>query len=124
MNERARKVLRLALEIVVLVVIYALIFNITGFGIPCVFRVVTGLKCPGCGMTHALGAMLQGDFRAAAGYNILSVTLVPILGIYFLLKVVQYVRKGEQEFKILEVVFLLMCAILCLCYFFIRNNII
>ncbi len=37
--------------------------------IGCVFRLVTGIPCPGCGMTRAWLAALRGDFAAAAAYH-------------------------------------------------------
>ncbi len=37
--------------------------------IGCVFRLVTGIPCPGCGMTRAWLAALRGDFAAAVAYH-------------------------------------------------------
>ena len=37
----------------------------------CVFRSVTGLWCPGCGLTRAAHHLLHGDFGRALGYNAL-----------------------------------------------------
>lgn len=38
----------------------------------CPFWNLTGLPCPGCGMTRALSALLHGDLRAAALFHPLS----------------------------------------------------
>jgi hypothetical protein len=35
----------------------------------CLWRAMTGLPCPGCGMIHALLAMAHGDVRAAWNFN-------------------------------------------------------
>lgn len=77
--------------------VYYLIFRITGHGIPCVFHLVTGLKCPGCGMTHAVAALIEGHFRQAMSYNLLSVTLVPELTIYLIWKYFQERRKKVRK---------------------------
>ncbi len=45
----------------------------------CLWRAVTGLPCPGCGMIHALLAMARGDVRAAWDFNRLSLVAVPIV---------------------------------------------
>ncbi len=37
----------------------------TGTGIPCLFRFVFHIKCPGCGITHMMLAMGRGDFSEA-----------------------------------------------------------
>ena len=40
-----------------------------GFYPPCVFNLLTGLLCPGCGGTRALHALLHGDVAAAFAFN-------------------------------------------------------
>jgi hypothetical protein len=43
----------------------------------CVYRTLFGIRCPGCGMTHAFCAVLHGDFAAALAYNPLVVVAFP-----------------------------------------------
>jgi hypothetical protein len=45
----------------------------------CLWRTLTGLPCPGCGMIHAFLALAQGDVRAACHYNPRSLAVAPIL---------------------------------------------
>lgn len=40
-----------------------------GVRLRCPFRVVTGLRCPGCGVTDLCLALLHGRFCQAPGYN-------------------------------------------------------
>jgi hypothetical protein len=47
----------------------------------CPFHRLTGLWCPGCGMTRALHALLHGDITAAMGSN-LFLPLAVLLGGY------------------------------------------
>lgn len=42
-----------------------------GIGIPCLFRRITGLLCPGCGNSRAALALLRLDLAAALEYNLL-----------------------------------------------------
>lgn len=42
-------------------------------GIPCIFHLVTGFYCPGCGGTRAVKAFLHGDFAASFRYHPLIV---------------------------------------------------
>lgn len=46
---------------------------------PCPFHTVTGLWCPGCGMTRATHALLQGDVARAFGFNLLTPMILGLL---------------------------------------------
>lgn len=45
------------------------LFSIKGALIPCPLRLLTGFKCPGCGNTHALAALLRLRFAESISYN-------------------------------------------------------
>lgn len=45
----------------------------------CPFRAVTGLDCPGCGVTRALHSLANGDLPAALDHNVLWVVALPVL---------------------------------------------
>jgi hypothetical protein len=45
----------------------------------CPFYVMTGLYCPGCGTLRCLHALMHADLRSAAGYNVMTVLLAPVL---------------------------------------------
>lgn len=46
--------------------------------IPCPIKLLTGVSCPGCGMTRAYASLLRLDFSAAFAYHPLW-PLIPIL---------------------------------------------
>ena len=52
--------------------------SIEGLPTLCPFRRVTGLDCPGCGMTRALSALLHGDPDAAAAHHPLVLVALPL----------------------------------------------
>ena len=58
---------------------------LTGIYIPCVFREVTGLWCPGCGMTRLVLSLMELDLLQAIRYNVLVFFLAPLYMIYLLL---------------------------------------
>ncbi len=105
-----------------LLLAYVAFYSLTGIGFPCVFRLITGLKCPGCGMSHALSALAKGRIAEAAAFNILSVTLLPLLGIYFFIKALQYIFTGSSELRVPDIIFLLLCSIACVLFFLERND--
>jgi Protein of unknown function (DUF2752) len=56
----------------------------TGFFPPCPFRLLTGLQCPGCGVTRALHQIVHGNFVAAFMLNPLFLISIPFILIAFL----------------------------------------
>ena len=52
-------------------------------GIGCVYRALLGISCPGCGLTHALLALLRFDLAASLTYHPLLFT-TPVLYLYYL----------------------------------------
>ncbi len=48
----------------------------------CPFHQLTGLRCPGCGATRALAALLHGHLRGALHFNALVILLLPVAGFY------------------------------------------
>lgn len=53
----------------------------------CPFALMTGIACPGCGMTRAVGRLVQGDWVGAVAYHpLVSVMIVVGVGgaIWFL----------------------------------------
>ncbi|NOY90582.1 MAG: DUF2752 domain-containing protein [Deltaproteobacteria bacterium] len=61
------------------------------FGLPpCGFKLVTGLPCPGCGLTHSFTAMAHFDFVGAVLANpfgvilfLVSLTTIPLAALGF-----------------------------------------
>lgn len=45
----------------------------------CAFRLLSGLDCPGCGMTRALAALLHGDVETAVVLHPMVVVVFPVL---------------------------------------------
>jgi len=59
----------------------ALFLHVTKIG--CVWKHFFGIRCPGCGMTHALFAALRGDFNEAFFWHPMFWS-VPILIVYII----------------------------------------
>lgn len=55
----------------------------------CAFKLVSGLDCPGCGMTRALSALLHGDVDAAVLFHPLVVVVFPVMVALWLTLVVE-----------------------------------
>ena len=77
---RAKKIL-LAYALGGLILI--LVIN-TPFSIPCLWKLVTGIPCPGCGLTRAFIYLTQFRFLEAVRMNILFLPLVIGMAAYLI----------------------------------------
>lgn len=71
---------------------------VMGYGIPCVFRTVTGIDCPGCGATRMVLALLRLDFAQAIAYNPMLFFAVVILAPVWAVSVIGYLRTGKWRY--------------------------
>lgn len=63
----------------------------------CPMAVVTGIPCPGCGMTRATLSALHGDFATAFRYHPLALLIVPLFATYATAHAVSYIRHGVSQ---------------------------
>ena len=74
--------------------------KVKGITIPCFFRYLTNIPCPGCGLTRSFLAILDFDIVNAIRYNVLGIPLfilIIILNIY-LVKDMIYNKKDTLVF--------------------------
>lgn len=80
-RKQTKKRAILILKILLFPTIIGLVFLLQYFGIGCLWRQAFGIPCPGCGMTRAFFALLQGDIVGALQYHFM-LPAVPILYLY------------------------------------------
>lgn len=93
----------------------------TGHGIPCIFHAVTGLQCPGCGVTRMLSALLHGDWRGAWESNAAILTLSPVLAGLVGLSLVRWIRTGSARLPRWADAVTVVCVVLLLLFTVARN---
>ena len=102
-------------------IVYLAIVAKTGKGIPCLFYRLLGLKCPGCGMTRAAVSIFHGDLKAAAGYNIMSVTVMPALFLYLVYRVIREEGFNNKDVEVWEYLFFVLIFMVTVIYTILRN---
>lgn len=99
-------------DIIVLIVIfliYAILIIRFDIGIPCVFYEITGLYCPGCGITRLCLSLFEGDIYQAFRYNPIIFIDLPILFILFVLNI--FLKKNKNIKKITDVIIIFLATI-------------
>ncbi|MCI8294652.1 MAG: DUF2752 domain-containing protein [Lachnospiraceae bacterium] len=73
-----------------------------GQGFPCLFHLLTGFYCPGCGGTRAIRLLLKGELIKSFCYH----PFVPYLALVLLLEAVLFlralIRKGKRPLAGME----------------------
>ena len=59
----------------------------TLFAPKCLFKLITGWSCPGCGGQRALHAMLHGDIIGGLAYNPIWVVMIPYAALLSYLRI-------------------------------------
>lgn len=99
----------------IVILIYFGITSLIGHGIPCIFRLIIGFKCPGCGITTAAWAVLHGDFKAALDANFFVVVTSPLI----LTEVIIYLC--HKEMSTLNEILLGIYAVALILWGIVRN---
>ncbi len=77
-------------------ILYLVFCRLTGFGLPCMFHKVTGLLCPGCGLTRSIVALSRLDIARALSYHPLVFLCIAYFLWFGISAAVRYVR-GEED---------------------------
>lgn len=81
--------------------------------IPCIFNKITGLYCPGCGITRMIFSIFKLEIYQAFRYNPLVFCMVPFILFYFIDMVIKWI-KGDNNYlyqKINDKVWLILLII-------------
>lgn len=104
-NKGAAELIRRALSCIGVLFVAWLALYLLDIG--CVFRLMTGIPCPGCGMTRAWLAALRLDFAAAFAYH-------PLFWVVPIAFVLAFVRDGAASNKLkrgIDIVIAVLCVL-------------
>lgn len=98
-----------------------LLLYAAGLRIPCFFYEITGIKCPGCGITRMSIAFLHGDYKKAFYYNQVLPFLLPVTGVLIGLPIYRFIRYGEYRYTKMETGIGVCLIVVLLVYAVLRN---
>lgn len=96
MQKRIFKSLSILFLIIIISLIYYFLSINFHFYIPCIFHKITGLYCPGCGITRCLFSLLCGNIKQAFFYNMLVCLFFPVFLFYAGYKLYIYIM-GRKD---------------------------
>lgn len=100
-----KKYLKLLIPLSLIALIY-LVFHLVGIGCPIKF--VTGVSCPGCGMSRACLWLLAGDIGNAFYFHPLF-WAVPLFPVLYILR-----ETGKMPKKVYETCIIIICILFLL----------
>ena len=111
-KHRIRRVAALAALFIISGSIYAGVVTLLHHGIPCWFRVITGFRCPGCGITHSMLSLIHLDFQNVLSHNLFAPLIIFYIAWIFIYNSYQYIQKGKYNLssgsKIADISFLVI----------------
>lgn len=100
---------------------YVFFVRISGLAVPCIFHKITGFKCPGCGITRGIMALLYGDIKQAYSYNPYLFCVSPVI-IYLLIKGdMRYIRYDSFQLARFDTIITYACIVGAVVFWFLRN---
>ena len=100
---------------------YYIFVRLTGWSIPCLITLITGVLCPGCGVTRMFLALGELDFPKAFHNNALILCLMPFFILFGGRQWLRYVKKGDTGMDKLEKCMLLIASALTITFWVLRN---
>ncbi|MBO4636122.1 MAG: DUF2752 domain-containing protein [Clostridiales bacterium] len=116
---------RVWVTVLLLGIAYLIWLRITGLGIPCPIRSITGWLCPGCGITTLFVRLFQGDIKGAFDANPFIFCTGPLL-IAILMTNEYIVLTPSRDHKRLKLILEIVCIVyvIALIVFGILRNVI
>lgn len=107
--------------LVIVTILFVMLF-ILKKEIPCMFKSILGISCPGCGMTRAINEIIHLRFINAFKFNILSIPLVIIGSISFFVIIhdtiknsdifIQFINKAFAKFWYIFIILIVFSMVI------------
>ena len=121
LENRLKKVVLINVGLILLLFSYYKIYTEFNVGIPCLFKLITGYDCPGCGITRCLFSLINLDIKSAFNYNALvTILIVPFIIYYSYMNYCYVFGKNNNVKKHVNKISIILLFV-CFVYGIIRN---
>ena len=108
--------------IILIIIVICILFSIFFHPfIPCIFHEITGLHCPGCGLTRMIISIVKLDFYQAFRYNPLLFILFPFAFTLIINYIYSVIQKKEPLYKRINNKVWITVIIILVIYGILRN---
>lgn len=121
MKQRLLKVIKIGAVIFAVGCAYALFVMKTGVTIPCMVNLITGLKCPGCGITHMAVNIMRLHFKEAFRCNPAIFVMLPVFAYLAAAKLYRYIKFDSKKEPTAEKVIEITLIIALVAFGIVRN---
>lgn len=121
MKKRAQRTIIIIAGFLIAGLLYGMFFSVTGIGVPCLFRTITGFLCPGCGITHMCVALMEGDIPKAIQSNSVIFFLLPFILYLLAVQLFWYIKTGTMKVSKRENIMAYVMIVILVGYGIVRN---
>ena len=115
------KTLKRHLGLFIILIIYFIFGHFTHLYIPCPFRTILHVWCPGCGITRMIISLFKLDFVTAFKYNQLLFILTPIGLVLYINYIYSEIKGKKSWYEKIDIKFFYAIIVLLLIFGVLRN---
>lgn len=104
--------------LIIVVILMAILLIHGKIAIACVFYEITGLYCPGCGITRSILSLIDGDIYQAFRYNPIIFIDIPLI---IIASIIDFIYKDNKKVKKVTNAIYIMLLIITLVFGVLRN---
>ena len=93
-------------------IIYFILLKFTAFRLKCLFQLITGFACPGCGITSLINGLAHLELRSAISENYAVSILAPIYLVIYAVRIFFKPRCLQNNGKLFNVILWVTLALL------------
>ena len=116
-KQKIIQVVLFTLAIFIIGVVMYVLYTKFDIGFHCVFRSITGLRCPGCGNTHVVVSLLKLDILTAFKYNLLFPIEFGYIAYVYVCWAIKHITGKRCEYPVIDII----CLGIILAWFIVRN---